>query len=346
MIKFLRAFALIFSLIFSCAKAQDPQFSQYYANPLFLNPGFTGANLEARAGLIYRNQWPSIDQANFQTVALYADKYFADQRSGVGFLLVRDQAGDIGLTSTTFNLSYSYQIPISEKLTFRPGINFGYITQDQDFSELFFASQFDPNSGLFDPSSPNGLDLTGTERVNSFDIGLGGVVYGPQWWFGFAGHHLNEPSRSIIGDDNVNIDARYTFHGGYKIPLRNIPFDNPNNPRRELSLTPTVQYKFQGDFDQVDVGMYLTYEPINFGVWYRGIPIKNVSDQTNSEAIIGMVALSTNGGLVIGYSYDYTISDLGISSGGAHELTLTYNFILRNRRIPPRERRIIPCPKI
>jgi len=45
---------------------QDPQFSQYYASPLYLNPGLAGINQQGRAGVNYRNQWPSID-ANFET---------------------------------------------------------------------------------------------------------------------------------------------------------------------------------------------------------------------------------------------------------------------------------------
>ncbi|MGB5929648.1 MAG: type IX secretion system membrane protein PorP/SprF, partial [Cyclobacteriaceae bacterium] len=57
--------------------AQDPQFSQYYAAPLYLNPAFTGASGQGRAGLNYRNQWPSID-ANFTTYSAYADYYFDD----------------------------------------------------------------------------------------------------------------------------------------------------------------------------------------------------------------------------------------------------------------------------
>ncbi|MFA9210006.1 MAG: type IX secretion system membrane protein PorP/SprF, partial [Yersinia sp. (in: enterobacteria)] len=39
----------------------------------------------------------------------------------------------------------------------------------------------------------------------------------------------------------------------------------------ERSITPAFIYKAQGKFDQLDVGMYLTYEPVVFGLWYRGL---------------------------------------------------------------------------
>ena len=34
--------------------AQDPQFSQYYAAPLYLNPGLVGINQKGRMGINYR----------------------------------------------------------------------------------------------------------------------------------------------------------------------------------------------------------------------------------------------------------------------------------------------------
>jgi hypothetical protein len=42
------------------AKAQDPEFTQFYANPLYLNPAFAGTNRCPRLVMNYRNQWPSL----------------------------------------------------------------------------------------------------------------------------------------------------------------------------------------------------------------------------------------------------------------------------------------------
>ena len=42
----------------------------------------------------------------------------------------------------------------------------------------------------------------------------------------------------------------------------------------ERSITPNFQYQRQGEFDQLDIGTYLTVEPLVFGLWYRGIPIQ------------------------------------------------------------------------
>ena len=37
---------------------QDPQFTQFYANPLYLAPSFAGATKQHRAAGSFRDQWP------------------------------------------------------------------------------------------------------------------------------------------------------------------------------------------------------------------------------------------------------------------------------------------------
>ena len=41
--------------------AQDPQYSQYYANALYLSPAFAGAEENTRAIFATRYQWPGLD---------------------------------------------------------------------------------------------------------------------------------------------------------------------------------------------------------------------------------------------------------------------------------------------
>ena len=64
----------------SPAYAQDPQYSQYYAAPLYLNPAMAGAEQMGRVGFNYRNQWPSID-AQFTTFSAYYDTYMPEYNS-------------------------------------------------------------------------------------------------------------------------------------------------------------------------------------------------------------------------------------------------------------------------
>ena len=113
-------------------RAQDPQYSQFYAAPLYINPGFTGTSGYTRFGVNYRNQWPNLD-ASFNTFSFYADHYLQNINSGIGLIVTTDQAGTVGLNSTNLGLSYAYQIRLSENLIFSPGIQVSYFNRNAGF---------------------------------------------------------------------------------------------------------------------------------------------------------------------------------------------------------------------
>jgi hypothetical protein len=63
-----------------------------------------------------------------------------------------------------------------------------------------------------------------------------------------------------------------------------------------------------------------------------------------TNPVIMLVGISTNG-LHMGYSYDYTVSKLGIGTGGAHEVSVRYEFFLGDPRKPAKNVRKLPCPR-
>src|SRR5215216_1092358 len=102
--------------------AQDPEFSQYYAAPLSLNPAFSGTASDHRFISNYRNQWPNITNG-FVTYALSYDYNMENLNSGLGVLLVSDKAGTANLKSTTVNLQYAYKVRLREKWMLSSGLN-------------------------------------------------------------------------------------------------------------------------------------------------------------------------------------------------------------------------------
>ena len=54
--------------------AQDAAFSQFFANPIYLNPAMAGSNICPRLSLNYRNQWPGIGKTYVTYSATY-DQY-------------------------------------------------------------------------------------------------------------------------------------------------------------------------------------------------------------------------------------------------------------------------------
>ncbi len=321
--------------------AQDPQFSQFYAAPLYLNPAFAGATQQGRVGINYRNQWPSID-ANFTTISAFADFYIEDKNSGVGALLTRDNVGLLGLQSISLALQYAYQLQITKTLSFRPGFQAAIYNRSVNFGKLTFGDQLNPDGSL----GVTREDLSGQNKFFP-DISMGGLFYTPNAWLGFAAHHLTRPNQSITGGSDP-LPMKLSGHAGYKFFFKpGVMGSGVYAHKQERSVAPTVQYRHQGQFDQMDVGMYFTFEPIIIGTWYRGIPFKKVNGFSNNESIVmlvGLVLKGKNDVLNIGYSYDYTVSQLGPGSGGAHEFSLVYSWPTRNPRKPPKDKMIIPCP--
>ena len=72
-----RVFKLILFLIVLLnlnSFGQDPQFSQFYANPMYLSPSFAGSTNGTRAVLNFRDQWPAIP-GSFITYSASVDHY-------------------------------------------------------------------------------------------------------------------------------------------------------------------------------------------------------------------------------------------------------------------------------
>lgn len=336
-----KLFILILSVFPLMLHAQDAQFSQFYAAPLYLNPALAGSAESSRIGANYRYQWPATE-ASFVTYSAFGDTYFARYNSGLGFFIMNDIQGQAGLRSTSINVQYSYNLYLSPNLGFRAGFNASLFNTSLDFSRLRFPDQFGGGGFTGNPSQEPIGDF-GSRFYGS--LGTGGLLYGRNFWLGLSAHHLNVPNVSFIsGADRLPIKA--SLHGGYRFLLGETDFKGRPAGGKERSLTPTFNFKKQGRFDQLDIGTYVTLEPLVLGAWYRGVPGKNTpSGAPNSESIVTLVGFVFPTGLQVGYSFDYTISALGITAGGAHEISVIFNFMDQNKRRPDRSMMSIPCPK-
>lgn len=334
---------IILTANYSVTKAQDVQFSQFYSAPLYLNPAFTGSTEFTRVGSNYRSQWPALE-ANFITTAAWVDHFIVDKNSGVGFLIQSDQEGLAGLRSTSLSGLYAYQMPITKEYMVRVGASAGYVLRDVNFSNLTFGDQYDANGFISAPTAE--VFNTGAQK-NYFDMSLGALLYSQNAWLGVSNSHTTRPNQSLIGGASP-LPMKWSVHGGYKFFLKSGLIDHGfYAEEQERSITPTVQYKKQGQFDQMDVGLYFTLEPIVMGVWYRGFPFKNVGDFVNNESLVLLLGYSKrtkDNILNIGYSYDITISKLGASSGGAHEFSISFAWFTGDPRKPPKHVMQIPCP--
>ena len=325
----------LIGLLFSVSllsQGQDPQFSQFYANQLYLAPSFAGATEDYRVAINWRNQWPSIPGV-FHTYSVSFDKAVPNFNSGIWILATYDVAGSGDLSTTNLGLLYSYDIQINEDWHIRPGINFKFTYLGLDLTKLVWNSQI-TTGGTLPPITPPPFD-----NVADIDFTVSGLAYNEKIWGGFTVDHLLRPKTSFWGD-NTSVPIKVDLFGGFQIVSR-------GRLRTKLTevLSVAGNVMFQADFFQSDIGFYYFKNPLVFGVWYRGIPFatsKDVSSQAG-DAIIGMLGIKTDQ-LNIGLSYDFTISNLINTSGGAYEISLIYSFtssqIKRGGRI-----HAIPCPE-
>ena len=312
--------------------AQDPQLSQFYAAPLYLNPALTGNTTQERAILNYRMQWTGIPKG-FATYAMSYDHRTDNMHHGYGIMVMRDQAGTHNLAFTHVDLNYAYEAPIDRKRSVRMGLKVGYTVRDYDPSNLLFADQ------VIRDNAPTSVEPGMIERTSYLDIGAGGMYYTEQFWLGTSLSHLNRPQQSLMTDGDARLPVRTSMHTGYRFPI-----DGKRMRRSSSFATLAAHYKAQGKWDQLDLGAYLTHHNLTGGMWYRGLPgIKAYAPgYPNDDAVIALLGYETEKGIRFVYSYDLTISWLGMKSGGAHEISITYEW---PKRSPAKKFRAVPCPK-
>ena len=119
------------------AIAQDPTFTQFYANPIYLNPAFSGSHGCARFSLNYRNEWPKIS-GNYQTYSASYDQYFRSISGGIGVLVTHDEQGQGTIKTSMLGLAYSYHLKLSRKFSLLFGARAAWYQKSLDWDKLTF----------------------------------------------------------------------------------------------------------------------------------------------------------------------------------------------------------------
>ena len=94
--------------------SQDAEYSQFYANPLYLNPAFTGTSPNPRVSVNYRNQWPSLGNT-FVNYSISFDQFLKTLNGGLGFQISNNTEADGKITSSSANAIYSHHIKINNR---------------------------------------------------------------------------------------------------------------------------------------------------------------------------------------------------------------------------------------
>jgi type IX secretion system PorP/SprF family membrane protein len=299
--------------------AQDPTFTQFYSNPVYLNPALAGSSGCPRIALNYRNQWPQLT-GNYITYAAAYDTYAKNLSGGVGIMAIHDQQGQGTIQTSMIAGTYSYYLKVNRKFRIMFGGQAAYFQKYLDWSKLTFGDMIDPRRGFI---YQTGDVPRGNGSHGFFDVSAGMVGFTKNFYFGVAAHHLNRPDESmILGDSRLPI--RVTGHMG-----ANIKLGQRGRYSSSTTLMPNVIYQYQNGFQQFNIGAYLKYEAFTIGAWYR-----------NRDAFIVSLGITTEK-FRIGYSYDLTVSQLGGVTGGSHEISMGINLKCKKRI---KDFRGISCP--
>jgi type IX secretion system PorP/SprF family membrane protein len=302
-------------------KAQDPNFSQFFASPLTLNPALTGKfDGVFRVAGNYRNQWPTINNA-FTTATSSMDAGILRNtipdydQFGVGIMAFTDKSGNGVLQNNFLALSTAYHKALDENGFHQIGLGFQgtYVNKRLDIASLKFESMLrsDGFTGLMDESfSSNQI------KLSYFDMNLGVLYNGTtdgsnNFYFGASMYHVNHP-KETFKQGNYLLDPRVTIQAGGMVPVGEYnAFHFSANHSRQANATNTVI----GGAYMINVAQDLG-SPTNLylGSWYR-----------YGDAIIPYVGLEF-GEFQLGASYDVNTSSLKPASNmrGGAEISLIY----------------------
>jgi type IX secretion system PorP/SprF family membrane protein len=313
--------------------AQDPHFSQFFASPLTLNPAFTGKFSGSwRLAANHRDQWPSIPKAYVTTSAsldfpILKNRIPDKDVFGVGISGLTDASSNGILKLNYGSVSMSYHKALDENgySTIGAGFQGTYSSLSLDRNKLTFSDMLTQN-GFTGPTS----EIISGPSQSYFDINAGLLFSSStngynNFYVGASMYHINRPKVGFQ-DKNWYLSGRISAHAGGSFPLNDL-----------FTVHASVIYQMQNKASETTLGAAIAANlsqdaekpsAIYIGSWVR-----------LNDAVVPYVGLEF-GGLRIGVSYDFNISNLkaATASRGGSEFSII--FIKR-----PAEYQGIPCPK-
>jgi type IX secretion system PorP/SprF family membrane protein len=218
--------------------AQDPHFSQFFANRVYLNAAYAGFDEGTTVNVNYRNQWFGVPDgdigafgSSFATYNITLESQIScfmglESRSGVAISFFNDEAGEAPLRTLGGSFGYSYEQPLIRKsksklkrLDLRGGFNLGVMQKSLKGDMFVYSSQLDPVWGL-QGQDYSILDLRSGWFTNlSAGFMFRGYVKNKSketlFTAGFNFANVNTPTESLreVGDE-ITLPMRMTFHAG------------------------------------------------------------------------------------------------------------------------------------
>jgi type IX secretion system PorP/SprF family membrane protein len=328
--------------------SQDPSFSQFYANRIYLNPAFTGIESGIAVNGAARAQWLAVD-GGFRTYGLTAELQLPVIKSGIALHLLRHEEGLADLNTTQVGLAYSYTIP-GEKNNFHFGFEARVVQKSIDWNKLLFSDQLDPVYGAINPTAATPI----LDQIHYGDLDFGFIwrnegklklgksgIRKVRSHIGMSFHHLPYLlSRSSEGNDSfLNRDSRVaprtTVHGGMIIPIKYYKGGAKNfaiSPNFKLDMQGYQFMNFNENLTVGTIGLYGLIESVYLGVFYQNRVFAPSALHTDGIIVsfggfVNPVGSGSNAPrLFYGFSADLNTQGVGPRAGSVFEVTFRYVF--------------------
>ena len=300
---------------------QDPAYSMYVFNGLFINPAYAGSHEVVSLMGIYRQQWVGLDGAP-STVNLSVHLPMKREQYALGAIVSNDK---IGLGNTfSFTPSFAYRVKIKQaRLCFGIQGSFAYYYRNNSRSDL-----------------PTGApDNTASLNTNVFvpNVGFGIYLYGKKYFVGVSVPHLMPSSigksTGVVGYNEAlaKVYNYYVFTAGYVVGKEDAV----------VKFRPSILMKWQqglpNNIPQFDLNLGLL---IVNRMWV-GVSIRTQGDAYTPggnkqvfgvESMAGYIQARITPQLQLAYCYEGSLSNLHTATTGTHEVMLGYDFWYNKRR--------------
>lgn len=287
----------IWLLIFiaGITKAQQlPQYSQYMLNELAINPAVSGKDEFTDMRSNIRHQWIGITDAP-RTYMLSVHGPIQSKNMGLGMNLFTDIVGPTRRTG--LNFSYAYHLKLEKDMNLSMGLSAGILQWGIDGNKLTLREEGD--QGL--------LNTYQTTYVPDFGAGIY-FHKKDQYYFGFSVPQLYQAPIGLYSGTGKKskLTSQINLNGAYKFDLND-----------DFKIEPSFLFKYEKPAPpKVDVGVRGIYqEQIWLGASYR-----------HKDAFTALLGYMYKNYLLIGYSFDFTTTNIKKYSSGTHEVMLGIRF--------------------
>lgn len=319
--------------------AQDVHHSQFWMNPIAVNPASAGFfNGDLRAGTYYRNQWLSVTTP-YQTSGLWVDapvhkRAVQQDILGAGLSLDMDRAGDAKYSTLQADACFSYTKALNRKNShfLSVGGMLGFAQKQLDPSGLMHDDQY--QGGQYQPGVPT------RETYPSVSFSYADMGLGLQWFYslrtgvnftaGFSALHLNRPPQSLLKDENIYLPVKYTGLFSVYLPMGG----------EESYLQPSLYLCRQHVYAEIMAGLLGSYA---FHFDQKGYVNSLIGglDYRLGDALY-VVAGGKWRNIQLLVSYDFNVSSLRKASNGRGGVEVNLQYIYKQPRTFRRHK--IPCP--